>query len=88
LPCGSDAIQWFRYATGILEVAGGILLLIPPATSIAVAILGCTMIAATLVEVFVVGDPVSSIIPASLFAAVAAVWWRHRPGGVDRQYSG
>lgn len=47
--------QWFRYTTGIVEVGAGILLLIPQATWVAVALLTCTMIGALMVHVFVVG---------------------------------
>ena len=47
--------QWFRYVTGVVEVVGGILLLVPRATIPAVGLLVCTMIGALLVHVFVVG---------------------------------
>ena len=47
--------QWFRYFTGVVEVAGGLMLLIPKATLVAVGLLVCTMIGALLVHVLVIG---------------------------------
>jgi len=47
--------QWFRYFTGVVEVSGGLLLLIPKATFVAVGLLVCTMIGALLVHVLVIG---------------------------------
>jgi uncharacterized membrane protein YphA (DoxX/SURF4 family) len=47
--------QWFRYFTGIVEVSGAVMLLIPRTTVIAAGLLGCTMIGALLVHVFVTG---------------------------------
>ena len=47
--------QWFRYVTGVVELLGGCLLLVPRATLIAVAVLICTMAGALLVHITVVG---------------------------------
>ena len=47
--------QWFRYFTGVVEVTGGLMLLIPKATLVAVGLLVCTMIGALLVHVLVIG---------------------------------
>ena len=47
--------QWFRYFTGVVEVSGGLMLLMPKATVVAVGLLVCTMIGALLVHVLVIG---------------------------------
>ena len=47
--------QWFRYFTGVVEVAGALLLLIPATRYVGAALLACTMCGALLVHVFVIG---------------------------------
>ena len=47
--------QWFRYFTGIVEVSGAALLLIPKTTLVAVGLLVCTMVGALLVHFLVIG---------------------------------
>ncbi|HSQ29145.1 MAG TPA: DoxX family protein [Gemmatimonadaceae bacterium] len=49
--------QWFRYATGAVEVAGAALLLIPILSAASASLLGVVMIVATLVELFVLHRP-------------------------------
>src|SRR5918993_2098453 len=71
--------QWFRYATGIIEIAGAILLLVPRATPVAATMLLCTLVGAFLAHIFIIGVGVPhSVIVVALFAAVGAIWWRHR----------
>ena len=53
-----DAIgvgQWFRYFTGIVEVVGALMLLVPKATLVGVGLLVCTMVGALLVHMLVTG---------------------------------
>ena len=47
--------QWFRYFTGVVEISGAVMLLIPKATLVGVGLLICTMIGALLVHVLVIG---------------------------------
>ena len=68
--------QWFRYATGAIEIIGGILILIPRATTIAVAMLACTMVGAFLAHVFVIGVGPQSVLVAVLLTAILTVGWR------------
>ena len=68
--------QWFRYTTGAIEIIGGILILIPRATMIAVAMLACTMVGAFLAHVFVIGVGPQSVIVAVLLTAILTVGWR------------
>ena len=56
--------QWFRYVTGLLEVAGAIGLLIPRYAFYAAVLLGIVMVGAVIAEVAVIGD--SPVPPAVL----------------------
>jgi uncharacterized membrane protein YphA (DoxX/SURF4 family) len=69
--------QWFRYATGVIEILGAGLLLVPRATVIAVPLLVCVLAGAFLVHIFIIGVGVPhSVIVAMLFAAVVTIGWR------------
>ena len=49
--------QWFRYLTGAIEVTGAALLVFPLLAGISAIALGTVMIAATLIELFVLHRP-------------------------------
>ena len=68
--------QWFRYATGAIEIIAGTLILIPRATMIAVTMLACTMVGAFLAHVFVIGVGPQSVLVAVLLTAILTVGWR------------
>jgi putative oxidoreductase len=65
--------DWFRYFTGVLQVAGAALLLIPRTALIGAAILACTMVGAMLAWVFFLGSPGSAVIPAIILAMLIAL---------------
>lgn len=71
--------QWFRYATGILEIVGAALILVPRATMAAVVMLLCVLVGALLAQIFIIGIglPHTAIV-CVLFTAVSAIGWRHR----------
>jgi putative oxidoreductase len=54
--------QWFRYFTGVVEILGGVLVLIPWTVTIGLALLACTMLGAVVIVAFVLG-PFSSVFP-------------------------
>jgi putative oxidoreductase len=58
--------QWFRYLVGILELAGGIGLLIPRLAGLAALGLAGVMVGATFTSVFVLHAGLASITPAIL----------------------
>jgi putative oxidoreductase len=62
--------DWFRYLTGAMEIAGGLLLLIPFATRAGVSLLVACMLGAIVCHFFVLGDPFSSIINVGLILAI------------------
>jgi putative oxidoreductase len=49
--------QWFRYVTGVLEVLGAALMVVPLTSGASAVILGGVMVAATLIELLVLHRP-------------------------------
>jgi putative oxidoreductase len=62
--------QWFRYATGVVEVAGAVALLAPGLIALGGTWLGATMFFATLTHVFVLH---TSPVPAIVLGLVNAL---------------
>jgi putative oxidoreductase len=71
--------DWFRYLTGAMEIAGGLLLLIPLATMAGVVLLMVCMLGAIVCHLFVLGDPFSSIINVGLILAILAAGRQPKP---------
>lgn len=70
--------QWFRIVTGIVEVIGGIAVLVPAAAFLGGLLLSATMVGAVLAHSFVIeGSPVPAI---ALLLITATIAWLHRPG--------
>lgn len=66
--------QWFRYLTGAVEIAGGVLALVPGAAIIGAALLVCTMASAVVTHLTVIGGnpcrpSCCSLEPARILAA-------------------
>jgi uncharacterized membrane protein YphA (DoxX/SURF4 family) len=53
--------QWFRYFTGVVEVAGGLMMLVPRLARVGGAVLAATMASAALIMAFVLGKPGNSV---------------------------
>ena len=66
--------QWFRYFTGVVEVLGGGLLLVPAATIVAVPLLVCTMVGAIIVHILVVGIGPPTVAVSVFIAGLLAIW--------------
>ena len=62
--------QWFRYLTGIVEVVGGLLFLIPATTTVGAVMLIATMCGAMIVHLFVFRHPGDAFFPGLYLAAV------------------
>ena len=75
-----DAIgagQWFRYVTGIVEVAGAVLLLIPAMGFFGGVLLFVTMVGGAATHLLLIGG---SAVPAVVLGVLSAfVAWRLRP---------
>jgi putative oxidoreductase len=80
--------DWFRYFTGFVEVAGGVLVLVPRTALAGFVLLACTMGAAALILMFVLGHPADGAFPGILLAILIAIGWsRWRPrGGSEGSY--
>jgi putative oxidoreductase len=67
--------QWFRYFTGILQVAGAVFYAIPRTSLAGMALLACTMLGAAGVHLFVLHTGIfAALIPAILLGAILGVW--------------
>ena len=69
--------QWFRYATGTLQIAGAALVLIPRTFIVGIAMLACTMVGAIVTWLFVLHAPGFAIIPFVILVALVAVGMQH-----------
>jgi putative oxidoreductase len=65
--------QWFRYLTGTLQVAGGLLVLIPRTFVFGILILACTMAGAMAAWMFFLGSPFTAVIPGVLLVGLVLV---------------
>jgi hypothetical protein len=68
--------QWFRYVTGVLEVAGAVLLLVPALAGAGAMLLAAVMVGAVLATVLVVGG--SPLLPLVLLAVLALIAYARR----------
>jgi len=65
--------QWFRHATGVVEILGGALLVLPRTRYVGAVLLGGAMIGAIITHFTVMHDPALSVIPLALLVAVIGV---------------
>ncbi|WP_062998805.1 DoxX family protein [Nocardia mikamii] len=71
--------DWFRYFTGLVEISGGIGLLVPRLSWLAAAGLSITMVCAAATQAFVMDAPAGSIFPLVLAAVFAWIAYERRP---------
>ncbi|WP_454198924.1 DoxX family protein [Nocardia sp. Marseille-Q1738] len=64
--------DWFRYLTGVVEIAGGIGLLVPRMSGLAAAGLSVTMVLAAATQAFILNAP--ALAPFPLVLAVVFAW--------------
>jgi uncharacterized membrane protein YphA (DoxX/SURF4 family) len=68
--------QWFRYVTGLVEIGGAALLLIPGLAAAGAALLAATMAGAVLTHLVLVGgSPVPALVLLVLNVVVLALRW-------------
>jgi uncharacterized membrane protein YphA (DoxX/SURF4 family) len=69
--------QWFRYLTGVLEVGGAILLLIPRTSGLGALMLAGVMVGAVVTHLFIIGgSPLGAII--FLVVTTVVAWGRRQ----------
>ena len=65
--------QWFRYLTGVMQIAGGVLALIPRTALAGVALAACTMLGASIAWLTVLHAPWNAPIPGVMFMILIAI---------------
>ena len=70
--------QWFRCVTGVVEILGGLLVLLPWTVTAGLALLACTMFSAALIWIFVLGQGANAIIPGAFGVALVLFWVSRR----------
>ena len=70
--------QWFRYFTALVEIVGGMLMIVPSATLVSGLLLASAMVGALLVHIFVIGVGVQTVVVFALLSGIFAVMWHHR----------
>jgi len=65
--------QWFRYATGTLQVVGAVTVLIPRLFLLGIAMLAATMLGAMIAWVFLLGVPFNAVFPGALLIGLIVV---------------
>ena len=64
--------DWFRYLTGVVEVAGGILVLIPRTVTAGLVVLAGTMAGAAAIVATVLHSPSDALFPGLIMLALVA----------------
>ncbi len=69
---------WFLYVTGLVEVAGAVLLLVPTVRFYGAALLACTMLGATFTHLRA-GEMAAAPVPLVLLTFAGLIAWVNRP---------
>jgi uncharacterized membrane protein YphA (DoxX/SURF4 family) len=69
--------QWFRDVTAIVEIVGGVLMLVPRATRVAVLLTSSVMIGALIVHATVTGFGPQTVAASVLLTLSLLVGWSH-----------
>ena len=65
--------QWFRYVTGIIQIASAVLVLIPRTSLVGMALAACTMLGASVVWLTILHAPWNAPIPGALLGILVAI---------------
>jgi len=65
--------QWFRVFTGVMQIASGVLVLIPRTSLAGMAMAACTMCGASIAWLTVLHAPANALVPATILALLLAV---------------
>lgn len=65
--------QWFRYFTGAVQIAGGLLLVVPRTRLVGGAMIACTMLGAAAADLFILGYGPLAIVPLALCGMAATI---------------
>lgn len=64
--------DWFRYFTGVVEIGGALLTLVPKTAILGIALLAVTMAAATVIHAAILRDGAVAIFPGILTIGLTA----------------
>jgi uncharacterized membrane protein YphA (DoxX/SURF4 family) len=67
--------QWFRYLTGILQIGGAVLVLVPRTFLPGIALLAVTMTGAVAIWILRFGEPGNAIIPGLVLIGLVGIGW-------------
>jgi putative oxidoreductase len=70
--------QWFRYCTGVVEILGALLVLVPRTVEAGLALLACTMAGAALIVTLIIHRPQDSVFSVALLIVLSVYWWHYR----------
>jgi putative oxidoreductase len=71
--------QWFRYASGVLDAGGALLILFPRFTAYGAIIITCTVgLGTVLCVVYALFNPLFPLAMTLLAALLAGLTWKHR----------
>ncbi|WP_228001947.1 DoxX family protein [Nocardia australiensis] len=70
--------EWFRYFTGVVEIAGGVGLLVPRLSGLASAGLSITVVCAAATQAFILGAPALAVFPLVLVVVFGWIAWQRR----------
>jgi len=70
--------DWFRYFTGVVETAGGLLFLIPAATTVGALLLISAMVGAMTVHIVIFKHPADSLFPGLYLVGVLLAYAKLR----------
>jgi len=70
--------QWFRYATGLVELLAAFLMFFSQTVSAGLVLLGTTMLGAVLIDVIVLRRFADAFIPFAILCALIAFWLHRR----------
>ena len=65
--------QWFRYLTGILQIVGAALVLVPRTFVAGIGLLACTMVGAAVIWIVRFGAAGNAIVPMVVLAGLVGV---------------
>ena len=67
---------WFRYFTGAMQIAGGLLALAPRTAIVGLGLIACTMAGAVVVDLFVLQLGPAALIPFILLVTCLGAAWQ------------
>lgn len=77
--------QWFRHFTGVVQIAGGLMVIIPRTCVIGIAALACTMLGAVAAWIGPLHAPGNAIIPGALLIGLVAIGFQNWAARSPRQ---